>query len=135
MNETNPYQSSQVAADLPARPTGESLDSIARRTFLAWEKLRLLFNAILIAVSLSAAGLVGVVAKPDFWLAAVGGGVVLNLCYFAGPIVESYVAWLGFPTRWPRVATFVLGTLACGVAALVAVAAVGFWAKRESLAK
>jgi hypothetical protein len=48
--------------------------------------------------------------------------VVANLCYFAGPIVETYIVWLGFRAAWVRIVLFVLGTLFSCILAFATVA-------------
>lgn len=39
------------------------------------------------------------------------GAVVANVLYFAGPIVDTYIRWLGYKHSWPRWTMFVGGTL------------------------
>ncbi|NND95703.1 MAG: hypothetical protein HKN47_00070, partial [Pirellulaceae bacterium] len=39
------------------------------------------------------------------------GAVGANLCFFAGPAIETYVSWLGYRRRWVRIVLFVSGTL------------------------
>ena len=126
MNQQNPFAAPTV--DLAPSPGGsakrddDTLGAIAKRTFLAWEKLRFLYVAILAAECL----LFGSrkLADPEFWGLIVFGGVVSNLCFFAGPIVETYVTWLGFQARWLRWLLFVLGTLFTMLAAFIAVSVV-----------
>lgn len=109
----NPYTAPVTTSndDDLARPThvASSLLEIARRTFLAWEKLRLVFIVIL-------GLLVIVVAGPNLRQAKtlvliIEGAVVANVCYFAGPIVESYARWLGYQGKWLRRVLFTLGTI------------------------
>lgn len=98
----------EYAALAEERPT-------TRQIFIAWEKLRIVYigvlaiPTILILISVLNGGRrpFGVVA-----FNAIVGAVTANLCYFAGPAVESYANWLGMrSTMWLRVTLFVLGTL------------------------
>ena len=95
---------------------------------MAWEKLRLVFNGVLIAWTLFLAIFGGpdLLATADFWTLATFGGIVVNICYFAGPIVETYVTWLGFPMPVLRWVLFFLGTLVCAAAATLALGVLMF---------
>lgn len=91
----------------------ESVWGIARATFLAWEKLRLVYIVTLGAATVA----LSFVDRPlllysfKFWAEVGVGAVVANLCYFAGPAIETYATWLGVRTPWIRPTLFVLGTL------------------------
>ncbi len=69
-----------------------------RATFLQWEKLRVIYNVVLIALTcMMTFGLKPELAMdPGFWLEAAVAGVAANFCFFAGPIVECYIRWLGY---------------------------------------
>ena len=86
-----------------------TLGQIGKRVFLEWEKLRLVYIGILVTFTV----LIGLsqLGHPGFWLVAVFGGVVANLCFFTGPIIETYVTWLGFRSVAIRWVMFVAGTL------------------------
>jgi hypothetical protein len=106
------------AADSPprlaveSRPVEEHLEILAPQpgameVFIAWEKLRLLYNAIL-------AGLVVWYLTP---FAALHVGPVLlfdalmaNLGFCAGPVAEGYLCLLGFPRKPTRWVIFGIGT-------------------------
>ncbi len=68
-----------------------------RATFLAWERLRIVYNIVLVA--LTCISVLGTQPQqgldPGFWLAAAGAGVAANVCYFLGPGLECYLRWLG----------------------------------------
>ena len=68
---------------------------VLRSTLIRWERLRILYNLILIAIVVLPVG-GGPVELPelaDLPILAVGA-VLANLCYLAGPAAESYLAWL-----------------------------------------
>lgn len=82
--------------------------------FFSWEKLRVLFNAVLVIESL-----VLIRGIDDFWMDitpaqfmrnAVFYSFMANLFYMVGPFVESYATWVGSQFRWLRSALFVTGT-------------------------
>ncbi len=69
-----------------------------RATFLQWEKLRIVYNVVLVALTCIATfGLKPELAMdPGFWLAAVAAGLAANVCFFIGPMAECYIRWLGY---------------------------------------
>lgn len=79
--------------------------------FKRWERLRILYNLLLLGVVLLAAG--PGIALPDFLelLFLIMGAVLANLCFFAGPLTESYLAWLGLKSQLVTLGLFVLGVL------------------------
>ncbi|MEO8270952.1 MAG: hypothetical protein ABI557_14610, partial [Aureliella sp.] len=46
------------------------------------------------------------------------GAIVANACYFAGPITETYVRWLGYEGKWIRWFLFLGGTLLTAILAV-----------------
>ena len=112
--DVNPFSAPVAEVVDPAQQhsangSSETLGQIAKRVFLAWEKLRVLYILILGLFTL----LLGLpyLNKLEFWLPVIFGGVIANACFFLGPIIETYVTWLGFRGRWLRWVIFVLGTL------------------------
>ncbi len=106
----NPYNAPQAAvavevADVQATTLGQ----IAKRVFLDWEKMRLAYIGILGVFTL----LMGWphLGSLEFWAISIFGGIVANGCYFLGPIVETYVTWLGFRSLALRWVMFALGTM------------------------
>ncbi|QDT13024.1 hypothetical protein K239x_50390 [Planctomycetes bacterium K23_9] len=91
----------------------DSFGEIARRAFLAWEKMRLLYIAICGAVTLATGMAKGpaTLLQGDFWLLAVFYGLFANALYFAGPAVDTYATWLGLRSKTLRWAMFAVGTL------------------------
>lgn len=115
-----------MTKDLPSTPsldlaTGPGLLTLARPTFIAWEKLRLLYVAILGALTLGLWLLYPPSDRGRALLLIGEGAVFANVLYFAGPMVETYVAWLGYRKRWLRPMLFVAGTALSGLLVLIVV--------------
>jgi hypothetical protein len=109
----NPYSPSSLETPTlnvaPTATTNLTLVDIVKTTFLAWERLRVVYVLLL---GLLTVGLVG----PQFMqfpmlIVVAGGAVFANLCYFAGLGLESYVRWLGYQGKWLRWFLFIGGTL------------------------
>jgi hypothetical protein len=90
-------------------PRDTSLLGIARPTFIAWEKLRIAYIAVLGLLTVLLAG--GDLFRLQMIEMIIVGAVISNLCYFAGPLAETYVRWLGLRTIWVRVFLFAAGLL------------------------
>ncbi|MBL8854737.1 MAG: hypothetical protein JNK57_12290 [Planctomycetaceae bacterium] len=109
----NPY--SVPRSDSPAVlaekvPAARPLQTIARETFVAWELLRVVYIVVLGVLTIVLTGVGGLLdAKLLFFL--IECGIVANIAYFAGPVVETYIRWLGYEQTWPRWVMFALGTL------------------------
>ena len=86
------------------------LVTIARGTFLAWEKLRVIYVAILAVITILLIAPSGFLDERVLLL-VVEGAVVANAAYFAGPTIETYIKWLGYDRAWPRWVMFGAGTL------------------------
>ena len=125
----NPFSAPQ--SDTPAAIAGQdvsatnTLGQIAKRVFLDWEKMRLAYNGILVAFSL----LIGwrQMGSLDFWVVAVLGAIGSNLCYFLGPVFDTYITWLGYRSLGIRWAVFALGTLFTMAGAALAILSIGQW--------
>ncbi len=117
----NPYAAVDPGTPPTHRGNVDSLAGIARSVFLAWEKLRVAFIAILALPTLLFLFLYGLQSASAMVL-IVGGAVVANVCYMAGPMVETYVRWLGYHSIWPRIFMFTSGTLLTLVVAMVSLA-------------
>lgn len=113
----NPY-SSPVVELQPTIPASNpnSLAEIARATFLAWEKLRLIYIGILGIWTLLLSG--RHIASVEILSLVIIGGLISNVLYFAAPIMETYVRWLGYTGKWVRILLFVAGTLVTMIFAL-----------------
>ena len=119
----NPYQAPIPTEQVLSQPSKRSpFFELAKRSFLAWEKLRIVYNAVCAVATLGAAMVFGLsLNRIEYWGWFIFGGCVANIFYFAGPVVESYVTWLGFNPNLYRVSAFTVGTLftcACAVAAV-----------------
>jgi hypothetical protein len=96
-------QEAPERADLVATPSVKAI-------FRAWERLRLVYNAVLalvVVLFLSPRQAV----EPTFWLFLACQAVAANLCFFAGPLGEWYVGWLGYRSRATRWVLFGSGLL------------------------
>jgi hypothetical protein len=109
----NPYSSPSLESTsldaAPAAAPNLNLVDIVKTTFLAWERLRIIYVLLL---GIWTVVLVG--PQPlhiPIAIVIAGGAVLANLCYFAGPILESYVRWLGYRGKWLRWFLFIGGTL------------------------
>ncbi|TWT84572.1 hypothetical protein CA13_60520 [Planctomycetes bacterium CA13] len=121
---TNPYSTptSEPAAESVdgSISASRSLGDIARSTFLAWEKLRVVFIVLLGLLTVLLAG--RSLMRLRILLLIVEGAIAANVCYFAGPIIETYVRWLGYDGKWVRWFLFVGGTLLTAILAIAALA-------------
>ena len=94
-----------------------------RDVFVRWEKLRILYNLIVGLVGavgvadavLDLAGMLEhsteVMKAPVLVVGIVCYGIGANVCYFLGPIIESYVRWLGLRVRHVTQTLFIVGTV------------------------
>lgn len=84
-----------------------------RPIILKWEKLRILYNVILALILILSAGpaMGWHFFHPVVLLIWLIGAVLANLCFLTGPLVESYIAWLGFRSRAVTAVLFVVGVL------------------------
>ncbi len=109
----NPYAAPTIlVTETPSNSEAArtSLLTIAREVFLAWEKLRIAYIVVLACHTVFLAGVAGLL-NPRVLQLVVMGAVIANLAFFAGPIVETYVRWLGYNRSWPRWFLFMMGTL------------------------
>lgn len=87
-----------------------SLLAVARKVFLAWEKLRVVYVMLLALITILFTGVAGLFELRLLRL-IVPGAVVANVAFFAGPTLETFVRWLGYNRVWPRWVMFACGTL------------------------
>lgn len=81
-------------------------------TFIAWEKLRVVFLLILTVVSLRGLAPIRTMLHPLEWTAIGFGAVLLNILFLLGPVTESIVNLRGFKHYILRCCLFVSGTTA-----------------------
>lgn len=91
----------------------QRLSDLAKPIFLKWEKLRPLYNIIIGFVWLLGyfPQLGWDILNPflvPIWLI---GAILANICFFAAPGVETYLAWLGVRSKWVTVSLFLGGVL------------------------
>jgi hypothetical protein len=77
----------------------------------AWEKLRLLYNAILIPWSILVAAVFADAQSMWLPLGLIGCGLLVKVCFCVGPVAELYCVWLGLPAVPVRWVLFGTGTL------------------------
>jgi hypothetical protein len=90
---------------------GDARSHFLKPIFYKWEKLRLPYNIILAVILWLSHGisLKWQFFQPMFLSIWLAGGIGANLCFFVGPLVESYLTWLGLCRRWVTFVIFVIG--------------------------
>ncbi len=88
-----------------------------------WEKLRLLYNAILIPFVVGATLIFHTrwLGDSSFWEDVIIGGIGSNVCFCLGPVLELYLVWLGANARTARGWLFALGTAFTALAAFAVI--------------
>ena len=124
----NPYSTPSVETLGDARgdaASSQPFSTMAREIFVAWERLRFVYVAILgvVTIGLAMSDVSRALMSVAFWGTVFVGALVANVCYFAGPIAETYVSWLGYRATWLRMTLFILGTLLSCMLAFGVVAA------------
>ncbi len=107
-SEENPYLAPDADIRLAAI-MGNPYEPSAKFVFLAWEELRLIYNAVLVLETLVFGGFLGFLGDPIFWAEAVAGAIGANFCFNAGPIVEGYLNLVGMKRAKARGIVFTLG--------------------------
>jgi hypothetical protein len=91
-----------------------------------WERLRFVYNAILIPWTVLVIVMTPRrVASSEIWSAVVMFGVIANVFFCLGPVLETYLVWLGASPRTARRWLFGLGTAFTGLAATITVMVFG----------
>lgn len=103
----NPYQAPVQDSPLPVATSSFSIKAV----FIKWEKLRLVYNGLLIAETLLILLATGLIRFPLILFACVFGAVVANGCYLLGPIIDSYAHWLGYRGNMLAGALFTTGMI------------------------
>ena len=88
-----------------------------------WEKLRLLYNALLIPWTLLTIMIwqPNGVGDPHFMADVIAGGLIANISFCLGPVLEMYLVYLGANTSAARIVLFGVGTAFTALAALIAI--------------
>ena len=105
--EENPYAASPI--DEPLASVRAKSDDSAQEVFWAWEKLRLIYNAIPALITVVICG--RYLAQPLFWEPIIGGAIAANVAFCMGPVAEGYLVHLGANRRFARYVLFTLGML------------------------
>jgi hypothetical protein len=98
----------------PAEPDIRLREPTARDVFLAWEKLRLLYNALLTLLVFALMG----ESVFDFLPNLLEVAILANLIFCAGPVAEHYLSRLTMPRLLARLLVFFL---ACTLAVVATV--------------
>ncbi|NNJ24676.1 hypothetical protein [Alienimonas chondri] len=110
-----PETTAELSADpiAPADGAAKFGQAELKAIFLSWERLRIVFNLVLAGLCSPLALLCGpeTYAAPAFWGNVFAGVLLVNVLFFAGPAVESYLDWLGLRHRAIRWGLFLLGLL------------------------
>src|SRR5262245_33357895 len=114
----NPYAAPQpIAADRPL-----AMDA-SLAPFLAWERLRIWFNTILVLVVV-----VSVLPHRELWFSyrlnyyCIEGAILANICFCVGLVAESYLRIVGWWQDYQRWALFLMGTLLAAFLAAAGIA-------------
>lgn len=92
-----------------------------------WEKLRLLYNALLVPWTLLAivAWRPNGFGEPHFMADVIAGGLIANVSFCLGPVFEMYLVQLGANVRGVRTWLFAIGTAFTALAAVIAIMTYG----------
>lgn len=102
---------------LPAAPVGP------RAIFWRWERRRPLYNVVLVVVSALSLPFAGPsIRLATFWMEVLFGALIANACFFAGPMLESYLDWLGRRPRRLGTILMITGTAFASLLAIVCIA-------------
>lgn len=116
----NPYSAPTTGSTSAVDTAPQTLAAIAKSTFLAWERLRVVYIVLLGLLTLLLAG--PELLRLRMTVMVVEGAIVANVCYFAGPVIEIYVRWLGYRGKGLRWFLFISGTLVSAVLAIATMA-------------
>jgi hypothetical protein len=118
----NPYTSPESDRD----PTKKPLNIELREIVIGWERMRILYNIILLLIGIIA--IFFLLRTPYFKLeetilSAIAFGIFANVCFCAGPVAETYIRAIfnNQDIRSLRLALFILGTLLSLIPAVIAI--------------
>ena len=84
---------------------------LEKRTFITWEKLRILYVLILASISIFGLFPIWKLIKSHDWLIMTLGAIFANIFYTIGPLAESYLSFLGVKPIFARIPLFLSGTI------------------------
>jgi hypothetical protein len=124
-DEINPFESPQAVGSATDEERQSAKDAKRReigRLFWRWEKLRILYNAILTVEVLAICAVVVAVERQlpptlldvDFYQMIVMGCLAANLLFLLGHYVNAYLVWIGFRQRIYTILIFIAGMLIAG---------------------
>ena len=121
----NPYASpAEAEIAYSPFPPGES----AKEVFVAWEKLRIIYNSVLAVISLTAAhAWLAFLSIEDLLGLLFQGAIGANVCFCLGPVIEGYLSLIGINRGKARIGLFVLGTM---IASLLAISVLARWSHK-----
>lgn len=99
---------------MPRNPVDSPVKDDYKAICFAWEKLRLIYNGVLVVTSLTMIFGFGIYqfAHSIFYLISLPLlAFAANLCFFAGPAAECYLYFLGLRQTYIRWLFFVPGTI------------------------
>ena len=73
--------------------------------------MRLFYIGFLVLVTVASYEIMEPSDILDVFVLVVGGSIVANVAFLAGPALDTYIRWLGYRRSWPRWTMFILGTL------------------------
>lgn len=129
MPAENPYSAPvvDVVADAgsqvvnPVRGPKPPLLAVAKETFLAWEKLRLIYVGVLTFIVLALVSLFEprLFGHLPFWKSCIAGAIFVNICYLAGPVTDTILSWVYFRSLGMRWTLFSTGLIIASFMAIV----------------
>lgn len=114
MEATNPYAPSVVDVE-HAESANEHFDLDFGSILKRWEKLRIVYNLVLIPWTIALLFFSN--AHPATVLLLPVAAIAANVLYLLGPVTEAYLTWFGFWRFWMTVVLFLAGLAFTGVAA------------------
>lgn len=90
-----------------------AISDFIKPIFIKWEKLRIVYNLVLLitVVGFNTMSMGISVLTPFLLITWVFGAILANFCFLAGPIIESYVSWLGLRSNIVTAILFMGGLL------------------------
>ena len=116
-SQSNPYAAPPTEADASKPKSNDRADFDFGDILRRWERLRIVYNAVLIVWTLFLLALLMGRTPIALFVAVPFGGLLANLLYLLGPAIEAYATWFGF---WHRSMTYILFLAGLGFTALLA---------------